>query len=97
MSARRHQADVVFRGVPAERTRVEYTDSGRISAVALMKILEPQLGVIARLRFRPSLKIDPNGVEWEGLDENANVVAGRLILHAAVARNRDCELGRGCH
>jgi hypothetical protein len=50
-------------------------------------MLKPIIGVLVKLRFRASLLIDPNGVEWEALDENANVVTGQLILHAAVAND----------
>jgi hypothetical protein len=87
--ARRHarEAAFLFREVPAESARIEYTDSGRISAVALMKMLEPQLGVLVKLRFRRSLKIDPNGVEWEAITENANIISGKLVLRAAVAES----------
>jgi hypothetical protein len=81
--ARRHQAAVVFQDVPATETGIEYMDSGRISAVALMNMLEPSVGKLVRLRFRRSFKIDPNGVSWEALDEHANVLTGRLVLHAA--------------
>lgn len=51
-------------------------------------MLRPHLGFIMKLRFRPSVKIDPNGVEFEALTENAEVVSGRLVLHAAVAEDR---------
>ncbi len=80
--ARRHRA-----AVPAERVRIEYSDSGRISAVELMKMLEPTTGPLVRLRFRPSLSGSPNTISWEALDENANVVSGKLVLHAAVSEN----------
>jgi|SRR5580658_7427798 hypothetical protein len=49
-----------------------------------MKMLEPQLGKLVKLRFRRSLAVDPNGVEREALDETASVVTGKLVLHAAV-------------
>ena len=84
---RRHQGAVALRNVLTEGTRVEYSNSGTISAVALMKMLEPSLGKLVKLVFRRSLKIDPNGVEWEAVTENANVVTGRLVLHAAVAED----------
>jgi hypothetical protein len=85
--ARRHQADVIFRDVPASKTHIEYADSGRISDMALMKLLEPQVGKLVKLRFRRSMEIDPNGVEWEALTEDAKLVSGRLVLHAAVAED----------
>jgi hypothetical protein len=84
--ARSHQAAVVLRDV-SPKTRVEYSDSGRISAVELAKMLEPDRGLLTELHFRRSLKIDPNGIEWEALDERAHVVSGKLILHAAVSEN----------
>jgi hypothetical protein len=83
--ARRHQADVLFRDVPVPKYRVEYSNAGTISAVALARMLEPTLGVIVKLRFRPSLTGSPNTVSWEALGENANVVSGKLVLHAAGA------------
>jgi hypothetical protein len=78
---------VIFRGVPAARLSIEYTDSGTISAIEVARMLRPQLGMLLKLRFRRSLVVDPNGVEWEALDEYANVVSGRLILHAAVSES----------
>jgi hypothetical protein len=83
--ARRHQAAIVLRDAPAATTRVEYSSSGRISAVELMRMLEPELGVLVGLRFRRSLEVDPNGIEWEGLDEEGNLVSGRLTLHASLS------------
>jgi hypothetical protein len=85
--AQRHfrEADVVFGDVEPKRFRVEYSNSGRVSDVALMRLLEPQIGKLMKLRFRPSLEIDPNGVEWEGLDGNANIVSGKIVLHAAIS------------
>jgi len=85
--ARRHAREgaILFRDAPAKNTRVYYSNSGRISSVELMKMLEPSTGKLLKLQFRRSLKIDPNGVEWESLDENANIVSGKLELHAAVA------------
>jgi hypothetical protein len=85
--ALRHQAAVLFRDVQTESARIEYSNSGRISAVELMKMLEPSTGKLLKLRFRRSLKIDPNGIEWEALDQDANVISGRLVLHAAVAES----------
>ena len=87
---RRHQARqgaVIFRDFPAARTRIEYSDSGRISAVELMKMLEPTTGRLVKLRFRPSLTGLPTTVSWEALDTDANVVTGKLVLHAAVSES----------
>jgi hypothetical protein len=82
--ALRHQA-VALRNVPAENTRVYYSNSGRISSVELARMLEPQLGALVMLRFRPAITGTPNTIAWESLDENANIVSGKLELHAAVS------------
>jgi len=84
--ARRHQAAVVLRSVPAE-TRIEYRNAGTISAVALARMLEPSLGFLVRLRFRPALDGPPTTIAWEGLDANGDVVSGRLVLHAGVSES----------
>jgi hypothetical protein len=85
--ARRHvrEAAVALRDVQPERFRVEYSNSGRISAVALARMLEPQLGILVKLRFRPAITGTPNTIAWEALDENANVISGKLVLHTGVA------------
>jgi len=82
--ARRHQAAMVVRTVPTTKTRVEYTNSGRISAVDLMNMLEPQFGYLVKLRFRPSPGGPSTTVAWDGVNEDGNVVTGKLVLHAAV-------------
>lgn len=82
--ARRHAA-VVFRDFPATKARVEYTDAGRISAVELARMLEPTCGFVTGLRFRPAITGLPNTISWEALDENAEVVTGKLVLHAGVS------------
>ena len=46
---RRHAAVVP---VPAEIVRIQYSDSGRISAQNLTRMLEPEVGVLVKLRFR---------------------------------------------
>src|SRR5580658_8829904 len=84
--ARRHAAAVVFRDV-RPKLRVEYSNAGTISAVRFARILEPHLGLLVKLRFRASLTGEPNTLDWEALTENANVIAGRLILHAGVAED----------
>jgi hypothetical protein len=40
-------------GIPTVK-RIEFTDSGRISALDLITVLEPQFGYVVRLRFRPT-------------------------------------------
>jgi hypothetical protein len=92
--ARRHQAAVVLRDVPTTETRLEHSNAGTISAVELMKILEPTAWFLVKLRFRPSLSGLPNTISWEARDDNANIVTGTLVLHAAVGE-RGRELGRG--
>jgi len=82
--ARRYQAAAALR---VKNIRVEYSNSGRISAVELMKMLEPSIGKLVRLRFRPALTGMPNTISWEALDENANIISGKLVLHAAVAED----------
>ena len=72
--ARRHNAAVLFRNVPPKNARVEYSNTGRISAVELMRMLEPQLGEIVKLRFRQSLVVDPNGIEWEAVTASARAL-----------------------
>jgi hypothetical protein len=83
--ARRHNAAVLFRNVPTKNARVEYSNTGRISAVELMRMLEPQLGALAKLRFRPAITGTPNTIGGEAITESANIVSGKLVLHAAVA------------
>lgn len=82
---RRHQAAIVFRDIPVSPTRVEYSNGGRILAVELARMLEPTCGFVTGLRFRPSLAGRPNTVSWEALDENAEVVTGKLVLHAGLS------------
>jgi hypothetical protein len=77
------QAAVLLRDVPP-KLRVEFSNAGTISAVRLARILEPHLGLLVKLRFRASLTGEPNTLDWEALTENANVIAGRLILHAGM-------------
>jgi hypothetical protein len=47
-------------------------------------MLEPKTGFLVQLKFRPSMTGTPNTISWESLDKHANLVTGRLILHAAV-------------
>jgi hypothetical protein len=49
--------------------------------------LEPHLGLLVKLRFRPSLTGTPNTVAGEALDEDANIRSGRVVLHAAVSES----------
>jgi hypothetical protein len=81
--ARRHAA-VVFRDVPTETILIEYSNSGRISAVELTRMIERELGPLVTMRFRRSLVGTPNTVAWEALNERAELVTGKLELHAGV-------------
>jgi hypothetical protein len=85
--ARRHQAARVVRTVPTTRTRVEYTNSGRISAVELATMLEPQFGYLVRVRFRPTPHGPSTTVAWAAVTEDGAVVSGTLTLRAAVAED----------
>jgi hypothetical protein len=49
--ARRHKTAAALR---VKNTRVEYSNSGGISAVELARMLERQLGVLVKLRSRPA-------------------------------------------
>jgi hypothetical protein len=60
------------------------TDIWRASAREIERILRAQLGVMLRLRFRPALGGMPNAIAWEALDERAELVTGKLVLHAGV-------------
>jgi hypothetical protein len=80
--AQRYRRDVLG------ATRVEYTDSGTISARDIERLLKPSFGVLMKMRFRPSLVGDPTTVAWEAVDARAHLVRGRLVLHAAVAEDR---------
>ena len=79
---RRH-AEVVFRDVPY--TRIEYSNGARVTAVELMRMLEPTCGIVTGLRFRPAIAGVPHTVSWEALDEYAEIVTGKLVLHGAVS------------
>jgi hypothetical protein len=80
---RRHQATVVFRDVPY--SRIEYSDGARVTAVELARMLEPTTGPLTKLRFRSSITGTPNTIAWEALDEDADMVSGKLIIHARVS------------
>ena len=80
-----HMGAVVFRDLPDTRTRIEYSDSGRISATELMRMLEPTCGFVTGLRFRPAITGLPNTVAWEALGPDAEIVTGKLVLHGAVS------------
>jgi hypothetical protein len=79
------EADVVLRDVPrAIPTRVEYTAGGTISALWLRTTLEPTLGLLWTLQFRPSSEGSPATVVWEAATRDGARVTGTLILRPAV-------------
>lgn len=55
-------------------------------------MLQPTLGFIMKLR--PSMKIDPNGVKWEALAEDAEIVTGRSSCTRASPRTGSCRRPR---
>lgn len=55
-----------------------------IFAPDLAEVLEDRLGVLINVRFRPALRGSPNTVSWEALTERAEVVSGKLVVHAAL-------------
>jgi len=83
---RRH-AEVVFRDVPY--TRIEYSNGARVTAVELMRMLEPTTGPLTKLRFRSSITGTPTTVVWAAVDTAEKSVSGRLVIHAGV---RDSEV-----
>jgi len=84
--AHRHARDaaIVVRDVP-QRTRIEFTWDGRISALWVRTWLEPILGPLGTLRFCPSPDGPPTTVVWEALStDRAEVLTGTLVLRAKV-------------
>jgi hypothetical protein len=69
-------------GVVQSSTRVEYSDAGNITSIAVKKLLKPSFGYLFMLRFRPSNA--PNTVLFDGITLDDRRVQGRLVLHAAV-------------
>lgn len=65
-------------------TRIEYTDSGFIFGVTIMKLLRPTVGNLVKLRFGPALTGLPNTVAFEAVRDDGAIIEGRVILHAAV-------------
>jgi hypothetical protein len=82
--AARHQA-AVFPSLSRPNVRVEYTNHGRISAADLKKMLEPQVGRLKWLAFRPPVAGSPVTIRWEALAERAELVAGTLTLRSEVS------------
>ncbi len=92
--ARRHQAALVVREVPTVKKRLEFTDSGRISALDVMNMLEAQFGYIVRLRFQASPGGEATSVGWVAVNENGDAISGKLVIHAAVADDEVMSWGR---
>jgi len=78
--ARRYQSTVVLRDEPA--TEIIMSNGGIITTGDLRRLLEPRLGMLVNMRLRPSLEGAPNTIAWEALNEDAEVVSGRVVLHA---------------
>jgi hypothetical protein len=71
-----------FRRTVLGTVRVEYSDAGRIDAVAVKCLLKPTLGCLLRLTFRPGGT--PRTVLFDGVTLDDRQVQGRVVLHAAV-------------
>lgn len=82
--ARRHAA-LVVQEIPTVKKRLRFTESGRISALDVMNMLEPQVGYLVQFRFRPTPGGPTRTIRWEGVTQDGGVVTGQLVLHAAVA------------
>jgi len=83
----RHVAAAVSRRQGRQAVVVVQNVRLPITAAELARALELDMGRLTRLRFRATLTLDPNGVEWEAVHINTNVISGRLVLHAAVAED----------
>jgi hypothetical protein len=65
---------------PAE---VLLADGGVITSLDVVRLLEPRIGTLQKVRFRPS--VSPNAVTWEGLDRDGRVTSGRLTMNIAIS------------
>ncbi|GAG20056.1 unnamed protein product, partial [marine sediment metagenome] len=79
--ARRFRAAVVHR---APATEIIFSDGGIITTGDLRRLLEPRIGRILTMRLRPAPSGEPNVVLWEALNERAEVVTGRVVLHVTL-------------
>ena len=59
-----------------------------ITADELARALEPDVGKLAKLRLRATSANDPAGVEWGAVDEQGNVLAGKIELRAIVRQDQ---------
>ena len=80
--ASRHRAALHCRRAS---TTVEYSTAGNIDAVAVIRLLEPNLGPLLKLTFRPTSS--PNVIAFEAVTPNDQLVCGRVFLRTAVATN----------
>lgn len=79
---RHRRSDVARENQPDENLRVTYGDGGSVSSQDLIRVLDDRFGFVIKLRLRPSLTGLPNTISWEALNERAEVITGKLILHA---------------
>ena len=84
--ARRHRDAVLHQNVSTTKIRVEYWCSGRISAFDVKMALEPEVGYLRKLRFRPPDGL-PTTVAWEGVKVDGEVVTGKIVLRTAIAED----------
>ena len=63
-------------------TRIEYSDSGHIGAMAVMRLIQPRTGPLYRLAFRQG--DTPRTVPFDGVTLDGRTVEGRVVLHAAI-------------
>jgi hypothetical protein len=67
---------------------VLYSNGGIISSADGRRLLRPHLGELKNFTFRKSIAGHKNKVSWEALDEEGNLITGKLVLHAAVAESK---------
>jgi hypothetical protein len=79
----RHAA-VVLRDDPHATTGGIYADDRLVTDMDVIRLLRDRLGVLMRLRFRPSIAGMPNEISWEAVSEDDEIISGRLMLHAGV-------------
>jgi len=63
---------------------LEFSTRGIIDTAAIAKALEPTLGKVRMLRFRPELQGFPQAVRFEVITEREELLAGQVFVHAIV-------------